>query len=211
MELILWLWFYDSRWFFDCNISISCYKKLLLFPLFINLCLLGVCIYFVTLKEIFTCDKSLIIWIYSRILFTLLLSGMILLFFKKISESNFQENIFLQKAKKIFPRIKDNNTSYENLIKRKAINSFIGIVLLLFSILSLVCSFTIIAFHHLENYYIGCNLKINSFLNFHSFLVLLGNLPFFIICFIFSFMKIGSYASSYICPSFLIKLSNRNF
>jgi hypothetical protein len=207
---MLWLWFYDSRWFFDFNISIACYKKLWLLPLFTNILLIGVCVYFITLKEIFTCDNSLVFWLFSRILFSSLISIIIISFIKKISESNSQENLFIQRVIKIFPSVKGKNSSYETLIKRRSINSVRGIILLVLSVISLLWSYTIVAFHLLENYYGGCNLKINTFLNFHSYLIVLGNMPFIIICLIFGFMKIGSYSSSYICPNFLIKLSNQN-
>ena len=207
---MLWLWFYDSRWFFDFNISIACYKKLWLLPLFTNILLIGVCVYFITLKEILTCDNSLVFWLYSRILFSLFLSIIIISFIKKISESNSQENIFIQRAIKIFPSVKGKCISYETLIKRRSINSIRGIILLVLSVISLLWSYTIVAFHNLENFSGGCNLKINTFLNLHSYIIVLGNMPFIIICFIFGFMKIGSYCSSYICPNFLIKLSNKN-
>ena len=94
MELLLWLWFYDPRWFFNFKISVDCYKNAWLIPLFLHLFLMFVCLYYLQISETFSCDRSLKLWLYSRTFFSFLLSVTIVFFQVKISKVNRKEKSY---------------------------------------------------------------------------------------------------------------------
>ena len=167
-----------------------------------------ICMYFLQISETFYCDKSLKLWLYSRIFFSFILSINIIYFMVKISDTYREESRFFNSAKSIYSKISLYIKNYDFFIRRKSLICLPGILLLFLSIISFFWSYLIISFYHFENYYQNCDIKIQKFLNFHSLAILLGNLPLFFICIVLVIVKVSSYAASYICPEFFFKLSD---
>ena len=207
MELLLWLWFYDNRWFFNININLFYYKTIWLIPVFLHVSLMTICTYFLLISETFYCDKSLSLWLYSRIFFSFLISTTIICFMMQITNYYLKEQHYLDHSKLIYPKMKKNIKSYDFFIRRRSLMCFTGVLLLFLGVISLFWSYMIISFYHFQNYYQNCDIKIQKFLNFHSIAILIGNVPLFIICLLLVFMKVSSYVSAYICPDTLIGLS----
>lgn len=207
MELLLWLWFYDPRWFFNFKISIVCYKNSWLIPLFLHVILIIVSLFYLQISETFLCDTSLRLWLYSRTFFSFLISLNIIFFKFKIIEVYNTEIKYFDNAKKIYPVLKYSMKHYDYWIRRKSLISTSGLLLLILGIISLFWSYLIISFYHFQNYYEKCDEKIQKFLNIHSLLIFIGNIPLFAIIFFLLMFKLLSLISAYLCPYCLIYLS----
>jgi hypothetical protein len=207
MELLLWLWFYDPRWFFNFKISIICYKNAWLIPLFLHLFLMFVCLYYLQISETFECDSSLKLWLYSRTFFSFLISVNIVFFKFKIINVYNKEIGFFDSSKKIYPILKYSMKHYDYWIRRKSLISTSGILLLFLGMVSLFWSYLIISFYHFQSYYSKCDIKIQKMLNLHSLFILIGNIPLIAIILILLVMKLGSAFLAYVIPSALIALS----
>lgn len=207
MELLLWLWFYDPRWFFNFKISIICYKNAWLIPLVLHLTMMTVCLYYLQISETFSCDRSLKLWLYSRTFFSFIISINIVFFKFKIVKVYNKEISYFENAKKIYPVLNYSMKHYDYWIRRKSLISTPGIMLLCLGIISLFWSYVIISFYHLQNYYSSCDVKIQRMLNIHSILILLGNVPLFVVIMVLIAMKLISLISAFACPGMLIGLS----
>jgi hypothetical protein len=207
MELLLWLWFYDPRWFFNFKISIICYKNAWLIPLFLHMFLMLVCLYYLQISETFSCDRSLRLWLYSRTFFSFLISITIVFFKFKILKVYKKEIGYFDNAKKIYPVLNHSMRQYDYWIRRKSLISTPGILLLCLGLISFFWSYLIISFYHFQNYYSKCDVKIQRLLNLHSLFTLIGNLPLIlIICFLIV-MKFSSLVAAFTCPGCLINVS----
>lgn len=209
MELLLWLWFYDTRWFFNFKISIVCYKNAWLIPLFLHSFLMIVCLYYLQISETFLCDKSLKLWLYTRTFFSFLLSITIIFFMLKIVNVNKKEINSFEIPMKIIPILENNMKQYEFWIRRKSLLSTPGILLLFLGLISMFWSYLIISLYHFQNYYFSCEIKIQKLLNTHSFFILLGNLPLFIIFVTMILFKLTSFIAAFICPNLVMNLGKK--
>lgn len=207
MELLLWLWFYDLRWFFNFKISINCYKNAWILPLFLHSFLMIVCLYYLQISETFSCDKSIRLWLYTRTFFSFLLSICIVFFMKKIIEVNDKEQKSFEIPSKVMPCLDKNMKQYDFWIRRQSLLSTPGILLLFLGMVSMFWSFLIISFYHFQNYYFTCEIKIQRLLNAHSFFILLGNAPLVIIFSMMILYKMICFISAFLCPTLLMKLS----
>ena len=207
MELLLLLWFYDNRWFFNFKISILCFKNAWIIPLFLNALLMTICIYYLNIDSSFHCEKSLRAWLYIRTIFSLLLVINILVFMTKISDLYDKEIEFLQKSKKIYPILNGEMNKLDIWVRRQSIRSVYGMSLLILGLISLFWSFLIISFYHSNNMFKNCDIIIQQLLNIHSMFVFIGNIPIFIIFLSLITIKTISLISSYVCPDCLIFVS----
>jgi hypothetical protein len=207
MELLLWLWFYDPRWFFNFKISVLCYKNAWLIPLFLHLFMMFVCLYYLQISETFSCDRSLKLWLYSRTFFSFLISATIIFFKFKISQVYQKEIDYFDNAKRVYPNLNYSMKHYDYWIRRKSLISTAGIFLLFLGFISLFWSYLIISFYHFQNYYSTCDIKIQKLLNMHSFFILIGNVPLVFIVVILLVMKVGSLIAAFACPGCLIQSS----
>ena len=207
MELLLWLWFYDPRWFFNFKISIICYKNAWLIPLFLHMFLMFVCLYYLQISETFSCDRSLRLWLYSRTFFSFLLSITIVFFKFKILKVYNKEIAYFDNAKRIYPILNYSMKQYDYWIRRKSLISTPGILLLFLGLISFFWSYLIISFYHFQNYYSKCDVKIQRLLNLHSLFILIGNIPLLAIIVILLLTKLSSVLSAFACPGCLISIS----
>jgi hypothetical protein len=207
MELFLWMWFYDSRWFFNFKISVKCYKYAWLIPLFTNTILSGICFYFLHTTDSPNCEASLKLWLFSRTFFSVLISVNILFFMYKISNVYQKESSFFGNALKIYPSVKQTIENYDYWIRRKSLISTPGVLLLFLGIISLFWSYIMINLYYFEGKFVGCDEKILSLLNFNSFLIFIGNIPLLLVIIVLLLIKITSFVSAYLCPNLLIKIS----
>lgn len=206
MELLLWLWFYDTRWFFNLKISITCYKNAWLIPLFLNTFLMIICIYYFQLPEVYFCDKSLKLWLYTRTFFSFLISFTIIFFMMKIIDVNKKEQSAFETPIKIMPILENNMKQYEFWIRRKSLLSTPGILLLFLGLVSLFWSCLIVGFNHAEHIY-KCDSQIMNLLTTHSIFIIAGNSPIALIFVTMVAIKLSCFISAFLCPNFLISIS----
>ena len=209
MELLLWLWFYDNRWFFNFKISITCYRNSWLIPLFMHLFLMFVCLYYLGVSETFSCDRSLKLWLYSRTFFSLLISITIIIFKYKILTLHKKEIDYFENSRRVYPQLLTSMKYYDYWIRRKSLISTPGILLLFLGLVSLFWSYLIITFYHYQNYYSKCDIKIQRLLNIHSLFIIVGNLPLIIIFVLLGLMKFSVFLSALLCPSCLVYTSTK--
>ena len=207
MELLLWLWFYDTRWLFNFKISIICYKNAWLIPLFLHSFLMAVCLYYLQLSATFSCDKSLKLWLYTRTFFSFLISMTIVFFMIKISEVHEKEQKAFETPVKIMPQLENNMRQYDFWIRRKSLLSTPGILLLFLGLVSMFWSCLIVSFYHFQDYYFKCETKIQNLLYVHSMVIIIGNSPLALVFIVMLFVKVSSLISAFLCPNFLISLS----
>lgn len=207
MELLLWLWFYDTRWLFNFKISITCYKNAWLIPLFLHSGLMAVCLYYLQISATFTCDKSLRLWLYTRTFFSFLIGTTIIFFMVKISNIDEKERKAFETPVNIMPQLQNNMRQYDFWIRRKSLLSTPGILLLFLGLVSLFWSCLIISFYHFQDYYFKCESKIQKLLNVHSLIIIIGNSPLAFVFVVMIFVKVSSFICAFLCPNFLISIS----
>lgn len=206
MELLLWLWLYDVRWFFNLRISVSYYKNAWLIPLLLNACLVIICIYHFQLNDISFCDKSIKLWLYTRAFFSLLISLTSIFFIVKISEICKKEQNAFENPIKIMPILENSMKHYEFWIKRKSLLSTPGILLLFLGFVSLFWSCLITWFNTAEHLY-TCDSQVISLLMTHSIFIIACNSPIALVFVFMILIKLSCFVSAYLCPNLLISTS----
>lgn len=213
MELLLWMWLYDSRWFFNYKVSIKLYKWIWSIPLLMHLIIsiLGLYDLFQE-RNNYTCENSLKIWLLCRIFFSLILSLNIMVFMHKISSSYLKENSFFENAKRVFPYLNEYNNDYDFWIKRNSLISTSGIFLLILGFISLFWSYLIMNMYFYENKFMKCGEFNDNLLKLNSIFVFIGNIPLILVVIILISVKFIVLSSAFLCPNLLIlyaKLLNR--
>jgi hypothetical protein len=207
------MWFYDPRWFFNFKISIKCYKYAWFLPLIIHLLLAGLCFYLLHTTDTPNCDTTVKLWLFSRAVFSVLISINILVFIFKVSEVYKKENSFFTNAIKIYPSlemVESTTNQFDYWIRRKSLISTSGVLLLFLGIISLFWSYIIINLYYFEHRLNGCDQNIISLLNFNSILIFTGNVPLFVIIFVLILVKLGSFITAWICPRLTVTLGKIN-
>jgi hypothetical protein len=207
MELLLWMWFYDQRWFFNFKLSIRCFRYIWLIPLFINLLLAGLCFYFLHYSDNPDCESSLKQWLYSRAFFSLLISINIVIFMTKIYYVNQREKSYFENASKIYGPVKEVTKKYDYWIRRKSLISTPGVLMLMLGVISMFWSYVIIRFYYFEDKFRSCEPMMIKLLNINSFFILLGNVPVLFVILLLIVVKIGSFITAFLCPNFLISIA----
>ena len=207
MELLLWLWFYDTRWLFNFKMSLTCYKNIWLIPLLLHSLVITICIYYLQLSSTFSCDKSIRMWLYTRTFFSALISATIVFFMIKINKVFEKEKKSFETPIKIMPYLENNMSQYDFWIKRKSLLSTSGILLLFLGLVSLFWSCMIISFYYYQDYYLSCEVKIQKLLNIHSIFIIVGNAPLALILAIMLIVKISCLIAAFLCPNILISFS----
>jgi hypothetical protein len=189
MELLLWLYFYDNRWFFNLKVPVQVYKFIWFLPLILHFFLISAGIYYLQISNNFSCVESLRYWLYHRSLFSFLISLNIIFFMIKISQEFDKENIYFQNARRIYPILNSKTHEYDYWIRKNSLFSTSGVLLLLQGLISLFWSYIITALYK-EHYYDSCDLKIQQALNLHSIFIFYSNLLLFVIFVIMVIMKL---------------------
>ena len=209
MELLLWLWLYDPRWFFNLKINIKLYRNSWLLPLSINLINAFVSSYYIKFSEESACESTLRLWLITRILFSVLIIINILFFIYKITITDKKERIHFENAKKVYPDIVENMNEYDYWIRRKSLISTSGVLLLFLGMISLFWSYVIIKLYYVDNQFSKCNIQLITFIKFYAFTVFLTNFPVMLMFLLLISVKLGSFICAYTCPAFLIWISKR--
>jgi hypothetical protein len=206
MELLIWFWLNDPRWFFNIENSLITFNIILIIPIILNISLCGLFSYmiFYDIIENGKCNDNIIIWIYSRnlICFFMLISSCFMLI--KSIYSGKKEKSYFKAISEINPYIDTAIKKYDFWIKRKCIYSTAGIIFLVLSITVLLWVIVI-----LQNSDVLCyDNNINIILKSDMFFVLLSNSPIYIAIISFLLIKVTSAIIAFTCPSILITISN---
>jgi len=216
MELLLWLFSYDPRWFFYSKISLKTFKYFWFIPLLCHFVFVSYCGYVsiiykfsnknnpIIIDDIFSeCENFLKLWIYSRICFSFLISLALLLYQTKISNLENKEKSFFNDAESIFPILNKNSNNLDYWLIRKSIMSTVGKTILILGIISFLWSCAMLNFHYLENKFQGCEYDIIVTINFVSILIFIGNIPMLVLLFFIIILKVNAFFCAYLSPKLL--------
>ena len=109
MELMLWLWFLDSRWFFSFKVSKLSYRLLWVIPFISHVVLMFICLYYCLFNSAAQCDKPLKLMLFSKAIFSLILAISIVLFYKKIKHLCEKESKTEDLIQQVYPTLKNSN------------------------------------------------------------------------------------------------------
>ena len=206
MELLIWFWLNDPRWFFNIENSLIAFNLILLIPIILNSLLCGLFSYLIFYHNIDNgqCNDYVTIWIYSRslICFFMLISSCFMLF--KAVKSGNKEKSYFKAIGEINPTIKTAIDKYDFWIKRKCIYSTAGIIFLVLATTVLLWVIVI-----LNNVDLMCQDEfINIVLKSEMYFVLISNSPIYIAILTFILIKVTSAIIAFTCPSVLVTISN---
>jgi len=197
MELLLWLYLYDDRWFFNLKLPTKIYKFLWLLPIFTHFMLLSAGVYYLNFVDDFQCAKSLKMWIYHRTFFSILMIINIIIFMMKIQTLLEKEKVHINNSTKIFnyhPENHLNSLSFDQIylsfwVRRNALVSTSGILLLIQGLISIYYSYMIKNLIT-SQYFRSCDYKIQKALSLHSYSIYYTNNLLLSIIFIMLAIKI---------------------
>ena len=206
MELLLWLYFYDNRWFFNVKVPVKIYKYIWILPILLHSLLVSIGVYYLEISDDFRCDESLRIWLYHRIVFSFLICLNMIFFILKISQAYDKENNYFEKARKALPILNNSIHEYDYWIRRNSLFSTPGVLLLFQGFISFFWSYMISALYK-EHYYHTCGKNLQQILNYHSKSIWYGNLILIIVCTLMCCIKVFFFLISVTHPEILVKLS----
>ena len=210
MELTLWLYFYDNRWFFSLKLPLLIYRLLWVIPFISHILIMLICLYYSLFNSATQCDKPIKLMLFSKAIFSLLLAISMVLFYIKIKNICEKESRKEDIIKKHYPTLKNtNNHSISNYyLTRKCLLNTNGIVLFLFSIVSLYWSYLGTRFYRSqnENNFQNCDRGLEILINRHSSFILYGNSPIIVIFVLSLLTKLFSIVSTFFYPSLIINI-----
>lgn len=207
MELLLWLWFYDNRFFFSLKIPTTFYQLIWVVSIIINLLICSAGGYFIIQKKII--DSFIRILLLSNITIcgiTLIISiGFIL----RISYEHKKHFRNYSEALKTIPELSLVIKSNDFWVKNNSLNSFFGVVLLFCSIIIFFFSSGLMTYRKqwrivpFEMHW----LHEQNLLFYYAAYELLFTIPIFLEFLLSIVIKVGAFATVYLCPGLYSKWS----
>lgn len=202
MELLFWLWFYDSRWFLNINPGMHKSKLILLLPLIYH-------IYIVIVSLIYFNNSALcsdLLQQLIKIKFVLSLSMIICVikFIQLIGYSIKEEEDSLKfRAKALYSLIKDQSEALNDRnIRTRCLESFQGVLLLILSIFEVIISIVITkGIRFKQSDWSFCPKDI-ALVNRSSIFAITFFAPIVLIPLVGFWIKLASLISVYICPQY---------
>lgn len=191
MELLLWLWFYNKYFFFGIESTIQFYKNSWILPFIYHIVMIFICFYYIYLEEknYYNCDISYHMWHFFSIFIHLIFSLILISFRFQISKIQEKESKYFSNSKKILPEIRTLEKKIYYWIKQKTLQSYLGLLILFFSIIYFFGSITIILIYDFE-LDDRCDKKLKNILFWYSILYLITNSPFIFCGFIMLISKV---------------------
>lgn len=197
MELLLWLYLYDNRWFFNLRLPTKLHKFLWAFPIFIHFMLLSAGVYYLNFVDDYQCTKTLKMWIYHKTFFSILMIINIIIFLMKIQTLLQKEKSHIEESTKIFnyhPQNHLNTLGFEQnylsfWVRRNALTSTSGVLLLIQGFTNIYYSYLIKSLIT-SQYFRSCDYKIQRALCLHSHSIFYSNLLIFSVIAAMIFIKV---------------------
>jgi len=205
MELWLWLWVYDYRWLIYPFASKLLYQLVWLIPLITNLIFVPVIVVYLNQPNV-VCNQTFTSHIYARLVFTIIISVAIIIFMIHMSIVYKKEQKYYEKLKKIYTNLDLSNLPKNTWwTKNKILNGAIGVILLILSCINVIWSLYFKVF--VIAYEDKCNVNIVQFLDIHTMISIIGNVPVAFL-FITNFLiKAICIIMSITCPRAMVALS----
>lgn len=207
MELLFWLWYYDSKFFFDIKSSIQFYKNSIILPALIHLFICFTGLYYLYLTEFYHCDEAFFIWQTYKIFFSFIFITVLFFFRLEIISYEKKEKSYYDKANQIYPQSLSVLDKADYWIKRNTLLSNMGIMVLFLSVISVSSSIFILCIYSFDRANV-CDMKLKSILYYHSIFILASNSPLAVSCFTMLFTKLLPVISAFTCPTLLMKIRN---
>ena len=214
MELFLWLWLYDDRWFWNIKVPRFYYLWLWLFPIFSNLLLLFTFIIHFAQTSENECERSYIFDSFTKAFLSCILIVTIIIFYFNIKEVIEEDKSEDSNLHRIYPALKANSAESRicKYLSRKCLLGTKGIILLLLSIISLYSSYLCIELTRKKNETIqrNCYNSLENYFIRHSYFTIIGNSPIIIILLSTVLIKLTAILMNLTCPNFRIKLVKKD-
>lgn len=172
MEILLWLWFYDKNLFFNINTTIQFFKNSWILPIIIHSFIVICSIYYLCLKAKI-CNVSYNFWMCFYFIFSCFNIAFLILIRsicdKEIKKEENNNNTDPEQQKK-------NKIIIERKVKRNALTSSIGILILYIGIIHFIFNiFSMIFYHKAEKE--ECNKILKTMLIYYGLFNISINLP----------------------------------
>lgn len=207
MELLLWFWLNDPRWFFNLEISIVSFRRIIFVPILSNLIILLLIVYTYQYYEANenNCNRNLIVWLLSRALINILIIVVCSILILKAYKTEVKEKMKFKNICKINKYVKKSIDEYDYWIKQKCLFSTIGILFLILSLVIVFWACMLSRMVFLNN--ASCIWNYMLIIKIDIGFTLISNFP-VALAFVSLFVcKIFSLIFAFVCPGFLAKLS----
>lgn len=205
MEILLWMCFYDSRWFFGINIPLKVLKYLWFIPLFVNLFLVCLGVYHLVLNSISECSTLLTALLYFGICSSLLIGINLIIIIFKIKAALIKDLTEHSEIQKFFPNM-IRSEEYDHLIRREVMLARSGLILLLQGLINFIYS-CVIPVVNKTNYTAYCDVLFKYDLSLFFIFLFYVNLYVFMLFILMMGTKIISHLMANICPRKYIRMS----
>lgn len=203
MELLLWMWFYEPKWFMNLTVSWETYQFIWMFPLAVHLFLATIGFTLMYITEYSSNNALLVAWLSTRTFFSIVLILAIIAFLYNNRKLHEEDKQFRSEAVLVFRESYEVKQNSNYWLIRKSLTSRPGIFIFFLGLISLGLSFLMIRFYYLENKFVGCTDDVLQFLDFQLYIILSGDVPLVFVLSCFFLLKIGSLVCAYICPGLL--------
>ena len=188
MEVLLWLWLYNSTFLFNIKSTLQFFKNIWILPIVTHIFVCFVTLYYLHLSAKYKCDESFRIWQTLKFFLSFLFMALLFVFKYVISSFESEMKTHLQKISKIQDNIKRSIDNCGTIIKRKTLTSPFGMLILFFGGIYFFGSFFIVVIYTYDNKNI-CDDKLKNILKYHSMFVLITNAPLIVSCVVLLFTK----------------------
>lgn len=209
MEIFLWLWFFESQFFFNIKSTLQFFKNAWLLPIVLHLFLIITCFYYLFLGYTqYYCDISYLLWILFKLIFSLVFLGFLIGFHFYINNFEEKEKENFHNSSKFFKHANAVNKICDNWIKKKGLISPLGQIIFFLGILNFLFSIFII-FYKSYNDNEECEEKLKHMLFWHGIFIICTNSLVLVCCIILIFFKLIPMLFNYLCPGFNTSLRGK--
>ena len=205
MELLLWLYLYDNRWFFKKNISIDLYKFLLLIPLSAHFLDSVISLHDMYAPCVCNCKEERNKMLYHQIIISIICCLIIAVFLKQISYEYKKESLHVELGKKAYPTLKLKIHEHDFWIRRNSLSSLPGLMLLIEGIFSFFWSY--LQVYTIRTFTI-CDSYLTIFIYAHGYITFLSCIFIFIVFGLLIAIKVVFVILGQFFPKALIKIAD---
>ena len=188
MEVLLWLWFYDSNFFFNIKTTLQFYKNAWVLPIITHIIVCFVCMYYLYISDDNDCNEAFRLWQTLKFFISFLLMALLIYFIISINSYEKEEKNKFNNIKKVIYMGNTVKTKADIWIKRKTLLSPFGFLIFFFGVIYLFGSIFMMTIYKFDKHNI-CDQKLKNLLFWHSLFVILTNSPVIISLLIMLFTK----------------------
>lgn len=189
MEVFLWLWFYDSNFFFNIKTTLQFYKNAWVLPIITHIIVCFVCMYYLFISDDNDCNEAFRLWQTLKFFISFLLMALLVYFIISINSCEKEEKSRFKNTKRVIHLGNTVKTKADIWIKRKTLLSPFGFLIFFFGVIYFFGSIFMMSIYTFDKHNI-CDQKLKNLLFWHSLFVLITNSPVILSLLIMFFTKV---------------------